>query len=104
MKRIRYWNIKKHMKFSFLIAMISFISEIITSYGLGWTKLISLMGINGFKNYSSAQVAIIGGADGPTEVFTSGSSITTNILANILLFAILMLFYKPMKRVMVKKQ
>lgn len=104
MKKSKSWKLKTHTMLALAIAVTSFISEIITSNGLGWTKLLSLIGLSGFKNYSSAQVGIIGGADGPTAVYVSGSPLSANMLSNALLFVILMALFKPIRYLIQRKK
>jgi len=95
------WTFGKHLILSGIIICISFISE------LAATKIINLFSLN-FKPELMNQagninkinnIGIIGGADGPTAIFLSGSVdplFLAAMLRQIIMLALLLISYIPL--------
>lgn len=93
MKQINSWSFKKHILFSFIIS--SFVQ--IFSYLSTIQEQAKVIGI-------------IGGADGPTVIFTANSNLSENTICNIMttflflqefvfipVFILLLILYKPLR-------
>ncbi|PKM94881.1 MAG: hypothetical protein CVU84_08120 [Firmicutes bacterium HGW-Firmicutes-1] len=83
MKMKTRWNISKHIIFSIIIALLVFLADFI----------LPLM-------MSNASIAIIGGADGPTSIYTTIDIAYFKLVRLFLnkytaICIILMLLYKP---------
>lgn len=101
MKKITDWSFKKHVFLSAGITLavalvqILFINE--NSFIL--RKLLGIMKLsNFFSAKEAASIGIIGGSDGPTAIFLVGNPVSTFLISNLVLFAILLAFYKPFKK------
>ena len=80
MKKVTDWSFKKHVLFS-----------------LGITLAVALFRYF-FSAKEAASIGIIGGSDGPTTIFLVGNPISTFLIPILVLFAILLVFYKPIKK------
>lgn len=101
MKKVIDWSFKKHVFLSAGITLavalvqILFINE--NSFIL--RKLLGIMKLsNIFSAKEAASIGIIGGSDGPTTIFLVGNPISTFLIPILVLFAILLVFYKPIKK------
>ena len=91
---MRNWSIKKHIIFCSVI----FILHIAI-----WC-IIFFLGRADIKNNHAPSIGIIGGADGPTVIFVSSGSFASYYFPIIwlLLFIVVLLLYKPIKRLIEK--
>ncbi|PKM49692.1 MAG: hypothetical protein CVV02_14550 [Firmicutes bacterium HGW-Firmicutes-7] len=87
------WNIGRHLIFSLGITCIAFISSIIVDF-----ISVAVLGSDfSFRGNEAANIVIIGGSDGPTATFISGSMTLTLLNQHVLLFIFLLLLYVPIK-------
>lgn len=96
MRKINPWSIKKHLKLSVLIVLISIIAGIVSPDSFGLKGILKNIGFRSLSS-SESSVAIIGGADGPTSIYVSGSPIKDSLFSGIVLFAVLTAIYVPIK-------
>lgn len=100
MNNKRQWTFLKHVIFSIVITLIVYISSIILEFG---SIIFKLGGLDLFGKHQAASIAIIGGADGPTAIYTTmGFPMWLILNRYMVLFLILLVFYKPFNRLLVK--
>jgi len=79
MKKGGNWSFKKH---------------VILSSGI----TLAVMLLRNFFSNEAASIGIIGGSDGPTAIFLAGNPVSTFLIPNVVLFTILLVLYKPFKK------
>lgn len=96
------WDFRLHVVLSIFITALSTIADIVAT---GGTSLHLASIVEFFTNLGvdEGDLAIIGGADGPTAIFLSGSPLGLMINTKILLFLFLLVLYFPMRKLMNKK-
>ena len=82
----RKWTLKKHIIFSVFIVLLT----ILIDYVL-------------YRRAVTSSIGIIGGADGPTVMFTITSSQKSSVLLGkyCLVFIIIMFLFKPLKNILI---
>lgn len=94
-----FWEFKTHVVFSIIIVILSTITDLIATGGT--TIHLSIIG-DFFAKSEGSSVGIIGGADGPTAIFLSGSPVDLFIYTKILLLLLLVILYFPTRKYMNK--
>lgn len=95
---MKTWSLKKHLICSFIITGLALTLDLIghtfqINPSLDFmAKIISL-----FNPNTATSIGIIGGADGPTAYFYTGSPIRMAFLHRLPLLLILLALYKPIK-------
>lgn len=78
--------------------MFSILADGVINYGIGTFAFVNLVKLQSvFYSMEAASIGVIGGADGPTAVFISGDRMSLLLFMNVVLFAFLMMLYKPIK-------
>lgn len=100
MKQVkREWTFMKHFLLSLSITALALLSDIITGLGSFAYRLCKLSGgIPFFGRNEASSIGIIGGSDGPTQIYLGGGNLLNLILNQyVILFLILLVLYKPLK-------
>lgn len=98
------WTFIKHLILSIVITIITLFSDMISKLAILFVRLDLF---NSFKHIfdkrQASSIAIIGGADGPTAIFST-MRFPIQILFNkyLILFIILLILYKPFKYILRK--
>jgi len=90
------WTFHKHLRFSLLLSIISFIADVAYNWGFGSFTFLFMVKLVSFHNsQEAASIGVIGGADGPTVFFKSNVPISLFVFSSISFLIVLLLLYKP---------
>lgn len=96
------WTFKQHFIVSIIITIVTIFTDIITgSFGV-----ISLIAASkSFRTFTASEssaLAIIGGADGPTVLFSSGNPFSLLLYSKLIMIITLLLLFIPTKKFIFK--
>ncbi len=99
---MKTWSFKKHALFSIITSII--IVSVVYIF-----QILRVMKLINFAKNETGAIAIIGGADGPTAIYTTASDPLAQFLAKVwllvpitIVFLLLLLIYKPIKKIIQK--
>lgn len=92
-----HWRFNQHVKLSFIATLITIVSQYIF-------RLLLLMVPIFWSPHEAASIAIIGGADGPTAIYTTiaRGDLLMLIGQAILIFLTWIALYKPISKLLKK--
>lgn len=99
MKKKYSWTFWRHLVFAIAITSVSLISELVAQSIIGAHGLRNILSIiKPSLSKDAASIGIIGGSDGPTAIYLSGTLMPWLMLyPHAVLFVILILLYFPLR-------